>query len=119
MRKPISPADHGLIDYGFGLANTLLPAVFHLKGPARRIPNALAVVQGTLNAFTDQPYAIARVVPFHVHGLMEATGLPMVGAYAVLAGATTSTRGRMYVLGLTAALATVYMLTDWDAKPRR
>lgn len=52
-RKPISPALHGLIDYGFGIVNLSVPVLLGLSGPARVVPMVWAVAQGSLNAFTD------------------------------------------------------------------
>lgn len=40
--------------------------------------------QGTLNALTDQPYALRRVVSFKRHGQAEAVALPALVATVAL-----------------------------------
>ena len=53
VRKPITPARHGLIESGFGIVKLGVPALLGLTGAARVLPAVWAVAQGTLNAFTD------------------------------------------------------------------
>ncbi len=53
-RKPVTPALHGLVDYGFGIVNLAVPALLGLTGSARVVPAAWAVTKGTLNALTAQ-----------------------------------------------------------------
>lgn len=115
MRKPISPATHGLIDYGFGLVNMTIPAVLGLTGVAKTIPMVAALAQGTLNAFTE----ISRKIPFSTHGWLETAGVPTLVAVSAASGAMKKPKARNYYLGLFAALGIVYMLTDWNATPKR
>lgn len=115
--KPISPGLHGLIDYGFGVVSLGVPALLGLSGPARVVPAAWAVAQGTLNAFTDQPYAVARVIPFATHGRAESFGLPALAAATVASDALRQPNARLFFAGLFAALVTNYFLTDYKAAP--
>lgn len=116
-RKPVSPGLHGLIDYGFGIVNLSVPALLGLSGPARVIPAVWALAQGTLNAFTDQPYAVARLIPFATHGRAESFGLPALAATTVASGALKQPKARLFFAGLFAALATNYVMTDYTATP--
>ncbi len=116
-RKPITPALHGLIDYGFGVVNLAVPALLGLTGAARVIPAAWAAAQGTLNAFTDQRYAVHRVVPFAIHGRLESFGLPTLAVTTVASGALKQPRARFFFAVLFVALVTNYMLTDYKATP--
>lgn len=43
VHKPITPALHGFIDYGFGVMNLGMPALLGLTGPARVVPAVWAV----------------------------------------------------------------------------
>ncbi len=115
-RKPINPAMHGLIDYGFGVCNTIGPRVLGLTGKAHAIPLVAAVVQGTLNALTNQPFAARRVFPFRMHGRLEALGVPALIATTVITGAWKQPRAPLFYGILFAALAKVYTLTDWNAQ---
>ena len=116
-RKPVTPALHGLIDYGFSIVNLGVPALLGLTGSARVVPAAWAVVQGTLNALTDQRYAVSRVIPFATHGRAESFGLSALAVTTVVSGALKQPRARLFFVVLFAALLTNYMLTDYKATP--
>lgn len=118
-RKVISPGVHGLIDYGFGIVATTAPALLGLSGPARLLPGGWAVAQGTLNAVTDQPHAITRLVPFATHGRVETFGLPALFLATVASGALKQPGARPFFAALFAALMANYFLTDYDATPKR
>lgn len=118
-RKPISPGLHGLVDYGFGIVNVSVPALLGLSGSARVIPAVWAIAQGTLNAFTNQPYAVDRVIPFATHGRAESFGLPALAGAAVVSGALRQQKARLFFAGLFAALLTNYFLTDYKATPEK
>lgn len=113
--KPISPALHGLIDYGFSAVNLTLPAALGLTGSARIVPAGWAVAQGLLNAFTNQPYAVKRSIPFSAHGHAESVGLPALFVTTALSGAVKQPRARVFFGALFVALVTNYILTDYDA----
>ncbi len=116
-KRPISPALHGLIDHGFGVLNTAGPAALGLTGSARAAPAVAAVAQGTLNALTAQPYAAARIVPFHLHGRLESVGVPALLVATIATGAWKQPRAPLFFGGLFLALGAVYALTDWNAWP--
>jgi len=116
-RKPISPGLHGHIDYGFGVVSLGVPALLGLSGPARILPAVWAVDQGTLNPFTDQPYAVDRVIPFATQGRAKSFRLPALAAATVVSGALRQLKARLFFAGLFAALLTNYFLTDYNATP--
>lgn len=110
-RKPISREAHGAIDYGFLAALTLLG----LGGAARTLSYLFGVAQGLLNALTDQPLALKRLVPFRTHGTIELASGPLFVALPWLTGALRDARARNYFVVLGVLLVVVYNLTDWDA----
>lgn len=116
-KKPISPGLHGLIDYGFGVLNTAGPAALGLTGSARAVPAVAAAVQGTLNALTAQPYGVAKVVPFNLHGRLESVGVPALLVASIATGAWKQPKAPLFFGTLFVALGTVYTLTDWNAWP--
>ena len=107
-RKPVTPALHGLVDYGFGIVNLAVPALLGLTGSARVVPAAWAVTKGTLNALTDQRYAVRRVVPFAMPGPLESAGLPTLAVTTVASGALKQPRARRFFAVLFADLVTNY-----------
>ena len=113
--KPIKPRAHGVIDYGFLAMNLAAPSLLGLKGAAKKLCYLFGGVQGGLNAMTDQPLALKRLVPFRTHGTVELLSGPAFVALPWLTGALRDPRARNYFLVLGAILATVYNLTDWNA----
>ncbi len=76
MRQPIEVEAHSVIDYGFAAASLAVPLALGFSGVSRAIPMVWGIAQGTLNALTDQPYALRRLVPFERHEQLEAVALP-------------------------------------------
>ena len=115
MDKPITPRLHGALDYGF--LGVLLggPAVLKLPRNVRLVFAAMGAVQTTLNSLTDQPYAVDRVVPFRVHGLIEKFSAPLYVGLPLAVGAWRDRNSRLFFLAAGASLVTVYNLTDWQA----
>lgn len=114
-RRPITPAAHGAIDYAFAALNALAPTLFGLTGPARAICYGMAASQGVLNALTDQPLALAKVVPFRLHGEGETLFVPSILLLPLLTGAMKRRNARIYFGAFFALAAANYVLTDYNA----
>lgn len=82
------------------------------------IPAVWAIGQGTLNAFTNQPLAISRKIPFLTHGQVETVGVPALVAITLASGAMKEPTAKRFFIGLFTALGIVYTLTDWKATPK-
>ena len=117
MSRPISPRLHGIIDYGLLTMWAGVPRLLKLPPRVRNIFTAMGAAQAALNAVTDQPYAVRRIVPFSVHGRIEKYSLPIYVVLPLAAGAWDDRRSRAYFLGAGAALLLNFNLTDWDASP--
>ncbi|HEV2530003.1 MAG TPA: hypothetical protein VGT61_16275 [Thermomicrobiales bacterium] len=115
--RPISPATHGLIDYGLGVVNTVGPRLLGLQGKAAMIAAVTALAHVSLNALTDQRYAVRRIIPFQGHRAAETVGVPALIVTALATGVLKEPRARLFYGGLFLALGTVYALTDWNATP--
>lgn len=94
------------------------PSLLGLRGPARALSYLFGAAQGGLNALTDQPLALKRLVPFRTHGTIELLSGPLYVALPLLTGAARDPRARNYFLALGVVLVTVYNLTDWEAAPK-
>lgn len=116
MAKPISPRLHGLLDYGFLAVFAGVPRLLDLSPQVRAVFTGMGAAQTSLDAVTDQPYALRRRVPFRVHGLVEKASGPLYVAAPLAAGAWRDPRARAFLLAAGAALVTVHALTDWDAR---
>jgi hypothetical protein len=114
-KKPISRKAHGAIDYGFLGMMLAAPSLLGLTGAARTLSYLLGGVQGGLNAITDQPLAVKRLVPFRTHGTIELASGPAFVLLPVVTGALKQPKARAFFGAALGLLATVYALTDWDA----
>jgi hypothetical protein len=116
-RRPITPALHGLLDYGLAAGNLVLPSVLGMSGRARGVFAAFGLVQGAVDAVTVQPYAVRPIVPLAVHKMVDLGSAPVFAAVPLLTGVAREPRARFYWLAVGAALVAMFVLTDWEADP--
>jgi hypothetical protein len=118
--KPIGSTAHGAIDYAFAATQALAPTLLGLEGSARTLCHAFAATQGILNALTDHPLGLRKLVPLRVHGQLETPFVPSLLLLPLLTGAMKHKNARRYFASFfTIALAN-YLLTDYDAlEPHR
>ena len=114
-QNPLGPTAHGIIDYAFATLNTLAPTLFGLKGPAKAICYGFAATQGTLNALTDTPVGLKKVVPLRMHGKLETPYVPAILLLPLVTGAFKQRNARLYFGAFFAMAVTNYMLTDYNA----
>jgi hypothetical protein len=114
-RKPIGPTAHGVIDYAFATLNSLAPTLFGLTGPAKAICYGFAATQGTLNALTDHPLGVKKVVPLRIHGKLETPYVPAILLLPWATGAFRQRNARLYFGAFFALAATNYLLSDYNA----
>lgn len=117
VKKPISPAMHGLLDYGFILANLTIPSALGLRGTGKNFPAIFAMAQLPQNAFTNHRFSISRKMPFATHGRIDLAALFVLIGVPVATGVMKQPTARRYYLCLFAAAITVFSLTDFKAKP--
>lgn len=115
--KPVSPALHGLLDYGIAASNLVLPSLLRMNGRARLVFAAFGAQVGAVDALTAQPYAVRRLLPLDLHRRIDLAGAPAYVAVPLLTGAVREPKARAYWLATTAALLALALLTDWDADP--
>jgi hypothetical protein len=117
MSRPITPRQHGLLDYGLAAANILGPRALGVSPRARRLFRVFGLLQGGLNAVTVQPTAVEKVVPFALHGVLKKNSAPIYFGLPLLLGLHREGKARAWWLVVGAALVVVYRMTDWDATP--
>ena len=114
-RQPFGPQAHAAIDYGFVATLLLAPDLFNLKGAARTLCYAFGGAAGLLTAFTDQPLAFRRVVPFRVHGQIDTPFVPTLLLLPWATGALEARNARRFFLSFSAVVLANYLLTDFGA----
>ena len=118
MTKPLSPRTHVALDYAVGAALLTLPHALRLRRRARIFFGAFGALAAVVNALTDAPLGVRRVIPFRVHRLIDLATDPLYVAVPLLSGIAREPRARALWLATTGALATSVALTDWDAPTR-
>ncbi len=114
-RKIYGAKTHCAIDYGFVATLVLAPSLFQLKGVARTLSYLFGSAAGVLTAFTNQPFALKRVVPFRVHGKVDTPFVPTLLLLPWATGALKQRNARLFFFSFFAAVLTNYLLTDYDA----
>ena len=115
-RPPITPRQHGIIDYFQSVLLLGAPTVFGLTGATAGLVRSFGAVQAVTNALSDTPVAVRRVVPFPLHGSLEKWGGLATLMLALLTNGTRR-RNLAFLLGHALLATTVYNLTDYNGNP--
>ena len=119
MDKPLSPTAHSALDYGVGAILLTVPHALGLSRRARVFFGAFGALATVVNALTDTPLSVRRVIPFRTHRLIDLATDPLYVAVPLLSGIAREPRARTLWLASTALLAGNVALTDWDAPTDR
>ena len=114
MDRPITPTLHGVADYATVMTTAAAPHLFDFSPAATRTCAGLAAGYLGLSALTDYRLSLKDVVPFKMHGVIEAVSGAMLPALPWVFGFADDRRGRNYLLALTALTFAIAALTDWD-----
>jgi hypothetical protein len=118
MRGPLSPKVHGILDYGAIALLFLAPTLFGFGGTAAGILYFIAIVYLGMVLLTAYPMGLAKVIPFTVHGWVEA-GLAVFFIIApFLFGFSDVAAARNFYLVAGIGLGGVFLLTNYQAAER-
>ena len=115
--QPIKATAHGVIDYGFVALMIGGSIALGLAPRARNLALGFAATQGTINALTDTPVGLKRLLRLRTHGWIEAASGPVFVGMPLALGAVDEPKERNAWLAALGMLVTVYALTDWQARP--
>ncbi|AGF71199.1 hypothetical protein [Corynebacterium halotolerans] len=115
--RPVTPRAHGLVDYALLGVWAGVPRLLGLPRRVRTVFQVMGLAQVGLNAVTDQPYALRRLVPFRVHGEIEKYSGPLYIVLPLVVGAWRDPRSRAFHLVFGAVLLTNFNLTNWWDSP--
>ena len=114
-KQPIGPTGHTGLDLGFAAASLLAPSVLNLKGSARTLCYVFGGSTLLLSAITAQPYAVKPVVPFKIHGAIDAGYIPSVLLLPALTGALKKPKATGVFVSLFALALGSFLLTNYKA----
>ncbi|WP_257459088.1 hypothetical protein [Archangium lipolyticum] len=115
MKAPLAPRPHGYIDYLAVLVLLLAPTLFRFSGLPAVLCYVLAVVQGGMSLLTAYPLGVAKIIPFTVHGTIEAVTSVALVVIPFLLGFSDVVRARNFFIISGIALFLVWMVTNYKA----
>ncbi|GAB3335292.1 hypothetical protein GCM10027299_44160 [Larkinella ripae] len=116
--KPITPTLHGILDYGFAGVQLAAPSALGLNGQIVKTYQALGAGFLAVNALTDTPVALKRVIPLPDHQKMDAVILTGLSLLTLASFIRKDKRALGFHLGFLGAAITNYLLTDYQAGSR-
>lgn len=115
MKKPISPKVHGIIDYGFAVAQLLAPPLLGLTGVAKKLAYAEAANTFAFNSLSDHPTAIRRSFSFNpVHKVLDIANLAGLLVLPKITGADKQPPAKRFFAGIFLSGCIHVLLTDYD-----
>ena len=115
MKAPLSPRNHGYIDYLAVGMLLLAPTLFRFSGLPAALCYVLAVFQGGMSLMTAYPLGLAKIIPFPLHGSIEAVTSVALVVLPFLLGFSEVVRARNFFIVSGIALFAVWMVTNYRA----
>jgi hypothetical protein len=121
MAGPLSPRVHGFIDYGSVVFLVLSPMLFGFSGVPATLCYLFAGALLVLSLITAYPLGVAKLVPFTIHGAIEAVSAVGLVLAPFLFGFSDVPAARNFFLVAGVALGIVFLVTNYKAaeRPRR
>ena len=111
----MTPAVHGLIDYVFSGILLAAPSTMGLNAKATKTYQALGTGFLLINALTDTPAAIKRVISFRGHQQTDALFLAGLSLLSLTGPIRHHKPTLGFHLGFLGTAVTHYLLTDYRA----
>ncbi len=113
----ISPLIHGFLDVIVVLAFLAAPGVLDFNGAPRIACYTLAAVHLALTLLTAFPMGLLKVIPFTIHGAIEATVAPLLLIAPWVLGFGDVPRPRAFFIVSGLAIGAVWLTTNYRAAP--
>jgi hypothetical protein len=119
MLKVLDPRTHGALDYLLAIAFLVAPGLFGFPYPAAPLSYIIGVVYLGTSLLTKYPLGAVKLIPFPVHGILEAI---MAAAWIVMPwlfgfGFHDAARNFYVIAGV--GLLAVVVLTDYRSSGAR
>jgi hypothetical protein len=106
---------HGYLDVAVIAALVLAPTLLGFDGRAASLCYVLAGLHTALTALTAYPMGWLKMIPFPVHGGLEAVLAPALVAAPWLVGFARVPTARIFFVAAGVALAVVWLITDYKS----
>ena len=117
MTKPISPRAHGILDYTLVAIFLNAPMVFGFSGAPAATLYWLAGIHVLMTGITAFPYGMFKVIPFRIHGVIDALGALFLVVAPWILGFASDAGARNFFLAVGVLSFAVLALTDYTPQP--
>lgn len=114
----LKPKPHGVLDYALVALLVIAPFLFGFRGTPATILWILAAVQLVMSLATAYPLGLVKLIPFPVHGGVEAITAPLLVAAPWIFRFADDTRAKAFFIAGGITLAIVWLVTDYRAAER-
>ncbi|WP_437650605.1 SPW repeat domain-containing protein [Sorangium sp. So ce362] len=111
--KILSPRVHGYIDYAVAALFLLAPSLFGFGGLPETLCYILGAVHVGMTLLTAFPLGAAKIIPFPVHGALEAAVAVFLVAAPWLFSFDAASAARNFYLVSGVAIGLVWLVTDY------
>lgn len=119
MIKVLDPTVHGVLDYVLALAFLLLPGVLDFSDTAAGLSYIAGVLVLGVSLLTSYPLGALKLIPFSVHGVLEAIAAAAWLVSPWLLGFAGDAAARNFFVIAGAGLLLAAALTDYRATKER
>jgi len=113
--KILSPRVHGYLDYLVVAMLLLAPTIFGFAGTPASICYILAALQAGMTLLTAFPLGVAKIIPFTIHGAIEAVAAVFLLASPWIFDFSYVPAARNFYVASAVLLAIVWLVTDYKA----
>jgi hypothetical protein len=113
--KFLSPRIHGYLDYVVVAALLLAPSIFGFSGAPAILCYVLAVAQLGMSLLTAYPLGPVKLIPFTLHGGVEAATSVLLLVSPWLFRFAADTAARNFFIASAVVLGVVWLVTDYKA----
>lgn len=106
---------HGAIDYGVVLFLWLSPTLFGLPDLTAKFTYALGAIHLILTLATKFEWGIFKIIPFHIHGIIELIVSLALTAVAFYLGNLEGNLARNFYLAFAVAVFLTWLITDYKS----
>ncbi|ATB35102.1 hypothetical protein CYFUS_000514 [Cystobacter fuscus] len=118
MKAPLSPKIHGYGDYFIVVLFALAPSLFGFPGLPALLCYSMAMTQLCMSLLTAYPLGVARLIPFPIHGIVEAVFAIVLLSAPFLFGFSTIVSASNVFIFSAIGLFLVWLATDYESAER-
>jgi len=116
MKKPISPAAHGIMDYVLGTVQAAAPLVLGMNQTATITHQAASVAMTAVNMLTNTPVGLKPVLSMKDHQKADIGLLGGMALMTLIPAIHNDKKALGFHLGFLAMALTQFLLTDFDGQ---